>query len=144
MRNASIEQYDATPRAVVAMGTDYPDGYLLPRHRHRRAQLLYGASGVMQVRTGDAGWVVPPQRAVWIPPGVEHEVRMLGVSTRSLYIEPGSAMAMPAHCQVLAVSPLLRQLLLAAVDMPLEYDTEGRDGALATLLLHELAAAETL
>ncbi|WP_134470761.1 helix-turn-helix domain-containing protein, partial [Pseudomonas aeruginosa] len=35
-------------------------------------------------------------------------------------------------------------LLLAAVDMPLEYDTEGRDGALATLLLHELAAAETL
>ncbi|NYR39351.1 AraC family transcriptional regulator, partial [Klebsiella pneumoniae] len=49
MRNASIEQYDATPRAVVAMGTDYPDGYLLPRHRHRRAQLLYGASGVMQV-----------------------------------------------------------------------------------------------
>ncbi|PBD24668.1 AraC family transcriptional regulator, partial [Pseudomonas aeruginosa] len=88
MRNASIEQYDATPRAVVAMGTDYPDGYLLPRHRHRRAQLLYGASGVMQVRTGDAGWVVPPQRAVWIPPGVEHEVRMLGVSTRSLYIEP--------------------------------------------------------
>lgn len=92
MRNASIEQYDATPRAVVAMGTDYPDGYLLPRHRHRRAQLLYGASGVMQVRTGDAGWVVPPQRAVWIPPGVEHEVRMLGVSTRSLYIEPGSAM----------------------------------------------------
>ncbi|MFU8081863.1 AraC family transcriptional regulator [Pseudomonas aeruginosa] len=144
MRNASIEQYDATPRAVVVMGTDYPDGYLLPRHRHRRAQLLYGASGVMQVRTGDAGWVVPPQRAVWIPPGVEHEVRMLGVSTRSLYIEPGSAMAMPAHCQVLAVSPLLRQLLLAAVDMPLEYDTEGRDGALATLLLHELAAAETL
>ena len=116
MRNASIEQYDATPRAVVAMGTDYPDGYLLPRHRHRRAQLLYGASGVMQVRTGDAGWVVPPQRAVWIPPGVEHEVRMLGVSTRSLYIEPGSAMAMPAHCQVLAVSPLLRQLLLAAAE----------------------------
>ncbi|MDU2613246.1 MAG: hypothetical protein E7C76_20680, partial [Pseudomonas aeruginosa] len=55
MRNASIEQYDTTPRAVVAMGTDYPDGYLLPRHRHRRAQLLYGASGGMQVRTGHAG-----------------------------------------------------------------------------------------
>ena len=31
MRNASIEQYDATPWAVVAMGADYPDGYLLPR-----------------------------------------------------------------------------------------------------------------
>ncbi|AVR69335.1 MULTISPECIES: AraC family transcriptional regulator [Pseudomonas aeruginosa group] len=144
MRNAPIDQYEATPREVVAMGTDYPDGYLLARHRHRRAQLLYGASGVMQVRTVDGSWVVPPQRAVWIPPQVEHEVRMLGVSTRSVYIEPGVLAAMPARCQVLAVSPLLRQLLMAAVDMPAEYDLEGRDGALASLLLHELAAAEPL
>ncbi|MFO6281919.1 AraC family transcriptional regulator, partial [Pseudomonas aeruginosa] len=43
MRNASIEQYDATPRAVVAMGTDYPDGYLLPPPRDRRPELLYHA-----------------------------------------------------------------------------------------------------
>lgn len=68
MRNTSIDRLDHTPRAVVAIGTDYPHGHLLPNHTHRRAQLLYGATGVMQVSTTNGRWVVPPQRAVWIPP----------------------------------------------------------------------------
>ena len=38
----------------------------------------------------------------------------------------------------------MRQLLMAAVDMPLEYEQDGRDGALATLLLHELARLQPL
>ncbi|WP_058543448.1 AraC family transcriptional regulator [Pseudomonas fluorescens] len=138
MRNTSIDLLDATPRAVVAIGTDYAHGQVLPSHRHRRAQLLYGATGVMQVSTADGNWVVPPQRAVWIPPGVAHEVLMLGVSTRSLYIEPAVVTAMDARCQVISVSPLMRQLLMEAVELALDYDEVGRDGALIDLLLHEL------
>ncbi|AIT25314.1 bacterial regulatory helix-turn-helix s, AraC family protein [Bordetella holmesii 44057] len=69
---------------------------------------------------------------------------MLGVSTRSVYIEPERA-PRPTHaCEVLEVSPLLRQLLLEAVDMPLRYDERGRDGALVALLLHEVARAPSL
>ena len=102
MRNVSIDLLDHTPRPVVAIGTDYSHGHLLPRHTHRRAQLLYGATGVMQVSTHDGSWVVPPQRAVWIPPGVAHEVLMLGVSTRSVYIEPG-AVDLGDRCQVISV-----------------------------------------
>ena len=64
-----------------------------------------------------------------------------GVSTRS--IEPGAARGRAA-CEVVEVSPLLRQLLLAAVDMPAQYDREGRDGALARLLLHEVDRAPAL
>ncbi|MEX0164564.1 helix-turn-helix transcriptional regulator [Pseudomonas brassicacearum] len=138
MRNVSIDLLEDTPRPVVAIGTDYPDGHRLPRHAHRRAQLLYGATGVMQVSTADGNWVVPPQRAVWIPPGVAHEVLMLGVSTRSLYIEPAAVTAMDARCQVISVSPLMRQLLMEAVELVLDYDEAGRDGALIDLLLHEL------
>ncbi|SSB96961.1 AraC-type DNA-binding protein [Pseudomonas sp. 43mfcvi1.1] len=138
MRNTSIDLLDAIPRAVVAIGTDYPHGHLLPLHHHRRAQLLYGATGVMQVSTEDGNWVVPPQRAVWIPPGVAHEVLMLGVSTRSLYIEPAAVTAMDARCQVINVSPLMRQLLLEAVELAPDYDEAGRDGVLIDLLLHEL------
>ena len=63
MRNTSIDLLDAIPRTVVAIGTDYPPGHLLPSHHHRRAQLLYGATGMMQVSTEDGNWVVPPQRA---------------------------------------------------------------------------------
>ena len=143
MRNVSINQLDDTPRSVVAIGSDYSYGQVLPRHTHRRAQLLYGATGVMQVSTHDGNWVVPPQRAVWIPPGVAHEVLMLGVSTRSLYIEPG-AVDVGNRCQVISVSPLMRHLLMEAVEIPLAYEEAGRDGALVTLLLHELARSAHL
>jgi AraC-like DNA-binding protein len=144
MRNISIDTLDSTPRSVVAIGTDYPDGFLLRRHRHRRAQLLYGATGVMKVATDQGDWVVPPQQAVWIAPGVAHEVLMLGVSTRSLYIEPAAAPASRSACEVIGVSPLLRQLLIEAVEMPLEYDQQARDGVLITLALLELAQAREL
>ena len=144
MRNTHIDRYDALDRAVVAIGNDYPPGHVLPAHAHRRAQLLYGATGVMHVVTRDGNWVVPPQRAVWIPAGVTHQVRMWDVSTRSVYVEPGAARADQGACEVIEVSPLLRQLLLDAVDMPAAYDNTGRDGALATLLLHEVERAPVL
>lgn len=144
MRNAHIDLYDAVARPVVAIGNDYPPGHLLPAHAHRRGQLLYGATGVMLVGTRDGDWVVPPQRAVWIPPGVAHEVRMQGVSTRSLYIEPQAAPRPALHCEALIVGPLLHQLLLASVDIPARYDENGRDGALMQLLLHEVRLARTM
>ena len=144
MRNTSLALFDHLPQAVIAIGTDYPHGHLLARHQHRRAQLLYGATGVMHVLTDVGNWIVPPQHAVWIPPQVPHQVLMLGVSTRSLYIEPDAVGNMSQACQVLEVSALLRQLLIAAVDMPVDYDKQGRDGTLITLLLHELASAHSL
>lgn len=144
MRNTHIDRYDGLDRPVVAIGNDYPPGGLLPAHAHRRAQLLYGATGVMHVVTRDGNWVVPPQRAVWIPAGVTHQVRMLGVSTRSAYIEPGAARADRTACEVVEVSALMRELLLEAVDLPPAYDPAGRDGALAALLLHEVNRAPVL
>jgi len=98
----------------------------------------------MKVVTQKGNWVVPPQRAVWIPPQVAHEVLYLGVSTRSLYIEPGSVPATKTECQVINVSPLMRQLLMESVDVPLEYQEDGRDGVLMSLLLLELSRATEL
>lgn len=144
MRNTSIALLDSTPRQVVAIATQYADGHRLPLHSHRRAQLLYGASGVMQVATATGTWVVPPQRAVWIPPEVPHEVLFIGVTTHSLYIEPDALLLPRQGCQVIEVSPLLRQLLVEAMDLPLEYQQGGRDGALMELLLHEVGRAAEL
>ena len=144
MHNVSLASVDATDRPLLAIGTDYPAGTLLGSHTHRRAQMLYGMTGLMEVETDDGAWVIPPYSGVWIPAGQRHQVRMQGVSTRSLYITPEAAPRPGTQCEALVISPLLHQLLLASLDLPALYDTRGRDGALAQLLLHEVGLAHTM
>lgn len=144
VRNQSLDSLDATPRTVVAIGTDYAPGTVLNTHSHRRAQFLYGATGLMEVGTDDGAWVIPPNCGVWIPAGKPHKVKMVGVNTRSLYVEPDDVPRCQSLCEVLAVSPLLRQLLIEAVDLPAQYDESGRDGVLMSLLLLEVGRAKAL
>ncbi|MGQ7245680.1 AraC family transcriptional regulator [Salinicola sp. V024] len=144
MRNTLLADVDHVARPIVAIGTDYSPGTLLDFHIHRRAQFLYGMTGLMEVNTDDGTWMVPPYSGVWLPAGKRHRVRMNGVSTRSLYIEPIAAPRNSPGCEVLVVSPLLHHLLLASANMPALYDESGRDGALAQLLLCELQLAPSL
>lgn len=133
------DENDEVDRPLIAVGHDFPDSYEMAEHRHRRNQFLYAATGVMAVSTPGGAWVAPPQRAVWIPARTPHAVRMVGaVQTRSVLIEPGECLRRGAECQVVGVSPLLRQLLSAAATVPPEYDPAGRDGLVMRLLLAEI------
>lgn len=132
-------------RPVVPLRNDYADGLVIPPHAHRRHQLLYGGAGVVSVGTPEGRWVMPPQRGLWIPAGVVHEVRMLGaVRMQSLYLEPGVVAAMPDHCQVLGITPFMRALIAEAVDLPADYALQERALALMALIQHELARLPAL
>lgn len=152
MRNVPVARVDALGVPVLAIGTDYPVEHWLAPHEHRRAQLLYAATGVMRVDTADGSWTIPTKRAVLIPPRTQHAVQMRGVSTRSLYLEPAAVPWWPRSCLAVDVSPLLRELLLAAVDLPdpVARETVGdsaqsrRGTALTALLLEELRALAPL
>ena len=140
-RSTRPADYQRVPRPIAAMAKNFRDGWHVHPHSHERAQLLYASEGVMRVATANGAWVVPPQRAVWVPPGVVHEIRMSGpVSMRTLYIDPGLPLRMPDDCAVIEVSPLLRELILAAVEEPVEYDEAGRGGKIAALILDEIEA----
>jgi AraC-like DNA-binding protein len=142
MRNVNPNDHDQVPRPVIAVGNDYPPAFELAPHRHRRAQLLYAATGVVSVSTPEGAWAAPPERAIWIPAGVEHAVTMVGaVSTRSVLLTPETCPGRGDRCRVLAVSALLRSLLIAAVDLPDEYDVSGRDGLVMALLAKEIELA---
>ncbi|WP_285576046.1 AraC family transcriptional regulator [Geothrix limicola] len=124
------------------MAKDYPDGFVIAPHSHPRGQLLYAITGLMRVMTGTTGWIVPPFRAVWIPPGIRHQVSMQGpVQMRTLYLSPGASIAIPKECTVIDVSRLLRELILSAVDEALDYDPQGRGGLIMNLILLEIPRA---
>jgi len=129
--------------AVAGVAADFESGLRLPRHRHRRAQLVYAIAGVMTVETSAGIWVVPPLRAVWLPPGMVHSIRMTGqVRMRTVYLDSDAlaAVATPAACAVLNVSPLLRELIVRVVDG--DPGPPGRRHRLVAVLLDELAQAD--
>jgi AraC-like DNA-binding protein len=143
-RSTRGDDYQRVPRPVAAMARDLPPEYEIPWHNHPRFQLVYGAQGVMTVETrGKPGetWVVPPQRAVWLPPGVEHRILTSGqVKFRTLYVAPEAAGTMPQDCVAFAITPLLRELILRATELPVEYDEGGTAGRVMQLILDELAS----
>lgn len=126
-------------RPVVARGTAYADGTVVPAHAHARAQLLHGSTGAVMVETPRGAWMMPPDHGLWIPAGVVHQVRMMGaVKMHSLYFDPAAVPAMPSTCVVLGISALMRSLLAEAVTLPPEYDLGGRDGLVMALIQAEL------
>jgi AraC-like DNA-binding protein len=144
-RHTRANGIESVPRPVIAVGNDYPAGHLHPTHRHRRSQLLFAEVGTMLVRTSLGVWMVPSHQAIWIPQGIPHSIAMLSrVATRSVYLDQEAAGGMAKDCQVVGISPLLRQLLIAAVDVPAEYEPASRAGKLMSLLIDEVRAAPVL
>jgi AraC-like DNA-binding protein len=104
---------------VTGLTFDLPNGQVIPPHFHHEDQLVYACRGVMSVETSDGTWVVPPQRAVWIPATVPHSITMSGpVSMRTLYLRARLAGTLPRNCCVVNVSPLLKELILHACTFP--------------------------
>lgn len=144
-RSINPDDFQAVPRPLAAMAKDYPDGWVNDWHRHARAQLVYASSGVMTITTSDGSWVVPPNRALWIPRGIDHHIVMAGpVTMRTLYVAAEAASGLPPACRVVAVSGLLRELILRAVELPVLYDEAGPGGRIAALIFDELRLLPTL
>jgi AraC-like DNA-binding protein len=144
-RSTDPADYQRVPRPVAAMAKDFPAGHHIVPHSHERAQLIFAAHGAMLIATREGSWAVPPQRAVWMPGGVTHEIRMAGdVAMRTLYVRGDAAARLAPTVRVLAVSPLLRELILRACALPLSYDEAGPAGRLMTLILDEIAALPTV
>lgn len=127
---------------VAALARSYASGTHLGWHVHREAQLLYAAAGLMQVTTPLGRWLVPPARAVWVPPLLEHAVDALtDIQMRTLYFNPDWV---AAHERaegltrefVVRMDALVREAVLALFDA-----TDTRARLLGALVLFELAAA---
>lgn len=138
-----LEWLDRARDLVVALPSEYPDGYTVPDHRHNRSQLLHALTGVVLVKTHFGRWMVPPDHAMWIPAGIKHAVEMQGnVSMRSVYVAPDSVAGLPTNLRVVGVSDLMRSLIIEAVTLPTDEPPSERAALLMALLLHEIPAME--
>jgi AraC-like DNA-binding protein/quercetin dioxygenase-like cupin family protein len=125
---------------VKLLALSYIRGARLDPHRHREAQLVYAARGTMQVTTPKGRWLVPPDRAVWVPGDLTHAIDMLAdIEMRTLYFDK-DWLKREGHDDrldqefVSQVSPLLQQAILALFD--------GVDDLARTLLLVRLTLRE--
>jgi AraC-like DNA-binding protein/quercetin dioxygenase-like cupin family protein len=136
---------DDAPADVVCKAVDYPAGHRIAPHRHARHQLVYAVQGLMVVTAGQGRWVVPSTRALWMPAGAEHAVQCIGdLRMRSVYIRTAAIAGMPAQPSVVAVGPLLAQLVLQAATIAWDHPADSRDGRLMRLILDELHALPVL
>jgi AraC-like DNA-binding protein len=141
----SLAELDRDPMPVVCRAVDYPAGHVIEQHAHAKGQLIYAAHGVMVVASESGQWIVPPTRGIWMPAGRVHWIRCVGVvHMRSLYVRPGAAPRLPAHSQAVGISPLLRELIQAAIEVRTPYAPGSRDGRLMRLLPDELQALPVL
>lgn len=139
--------YTEVPRELIATARDYAAGERFPDHQHVRGQFAYAARGAISVYTPQGNWLVPPQRACWVPAQLSHGMRMHGaVTMHNVFVAPDAIarMGLPRHCQVLDATPLLRQLLAEAVTVDALYVEASRAGRLMALLLDEIAAMAPL
>ena len=141
---AQLQPFEQAPRPMVGYANDYVSGHETGLHRHPRAQLLFAIGGVMRIVTEAAWFTVPPGTGLWVPANTLHGVRMDGaVQMRALFLRADAAAAGPVVTTVIAVSPLLRELILTVCEEPVVWDARGPIRLVASLVLHEIGGART-
>jgi AraC-like DNA-binding protein len=149
-------QQQRTPtaqRPVRIVPRDLAPESHLARHQHPWPQLTMSLAGSFRVMTDTDAWIVPPARAIWIPPAVPHEVLAIErVMFRTVYLHAGLLRTQLRgtgwqRAKVIEVSPLLHQLVpaLDALDAGGPAAALGQRARLLTdLLLDEVRLAASV
>src|SRR6202165_4095642 len=139
----------ATGDGVHLVARHYRKGVRLDTHMHREAQLVYAAKGTMQVTTPKGRWLVPPDRAVWVPARLQHSIDVLAdIEMRTLYFDLAwlarEDRSETLDCEfVVRVSRLLHETILALFDGQGNPDRTGLLVRLAVLELHHAEDSAT-
>lgn len=128
--------------AVRSLAVDYDAGARTGVHAHAWTQLVYAASGVIQVAAPGTLWIAPPGRAVLIPAHMPHELIVNGrTSLRTLYCAPDQFERAPLR--TLMVGSLLHELIMRTCrDQRLDI-RDAQAQAFIVLLRTEIEQART-
>jgi AraC-like DNA-binding protein/quercetin dioxygenase-like cupin family protein len=111
-------------RGGRALGGSYlyeGDALITGWHSHEVHQIEYAIGGVVEVETETAHYLLPPQQAAWIPAGLDHQAVMNpDVKTVAVMFDPDLVAAPGDRARILAVSPLIREMMIYALRWPID------------------------
>ena len=97
------------------------DALITGWHSHDVHQIEYAIGGVVEVETAAGHYLLPPQQAAWIPVGLQHQATMNpGVRTVAVMFDPELIPNGGDRARILAVSPLLREMVIHALRWPID------------------------
>lgn len=119
MPRLSTDNRGDTPELAIGQAGVEPAGKVYDTHTHVRAQLFHIFSGSLRLETAQGCFVVPPERAIWVPCSVPHAVTYLQpTALRYLFFRPDAVEDLPQETAVIAATPLLRELVQAFLRIP--------------------------
>lgn len=127
------------PRAGIGYACKWTKGTANEPHSHWRGQLIYAISGSLKVISTAGTWIVPPERAVWMPSHTEHSVvSVTDARARFLYLDPQCFNGLPKQVTVVQMTSLMRECLLSFLTLPRCYDENGIASHLLAIMVDEL------
>lgn len=141
----STPAHARAPAPLTVRAQAIPAHSRFAAHAHAWAQMVYAVSGTLSVVLETQSFVISPEQAAWLPPGVEHQVgSMLGADFRSLWIAADAVRTAMHRPMVFQVTPLLRALVIEAADLDRACERGGYADRVAGLILDQLARVEPL
>ncbi|MGW3935232.1 AraC family transcriptional regulator [Streptomyces sp. NBC_00024] len=125
--------------AIVVGSFPLSSGQWFDPHSHPQHQLAWTRRGVLGVAVGDAYWILPPTRALWLPAGVVHRTGATRDAVLcSLYLEPDRCGLDWAEPTPVGVDGLLAHLIAYLAREDLADDARLRAEAVVLDLLRPL------
>jgi AraC-like DNA-binding protein len=122
-----------------------PEHSRFPAHAHPWAQMVYATSGTLSVVLDTQSFVISPEQAAWLPPGVKHQVgSMLGADFKSLWIAADVVCPTMHRPIVFQVSPLLRALVIEAAALDVANERGEYPDRVTRLILDQLVRVQPL
>ena len=95
-------------------------------HFHDVHEIEYACRGVVEVKTQAGHYLLPPHQSAWIPAGLQHQTTLHADGrTLAVLLEPRLVPAAGDRVRIIAVSALLREMMLYSVRWPISRTESG-------------------
>ncbi len=104
---------NARQSKVRSFSARFSPGHSIEMHSHPWSQLVFAREGVIAVESGGSCWIVPTSRAIWVPEGLSHSIKMYGrVFMQTVYFESRPETKIDLQCAAYEITSLLRELIV--------------------------------